>query len=338
MPLSQKSKLHFDYARAGLEAFAREPDAAGSNPTLAEMRVRGVVSAARASNKPLTAAMRRVLEEGLSFKLMRLGDPGMIRDHVRATKRAAEELKGFLKEGSGVVAVGNSPEKVGFVLEAAGRVVTYPLLSRQWLQSSAGEAAKKRRFAELFAEALALIDPDTGPCTELVFVDYARTFSTFFALEAMLRKWHPEARAKSRFVAMFDRETDAAHLRTIELLPGWAAFEVAESVYMLAKNFRCGPKVEKDGGLTERRPYEDDACDAVRLLIAPDSFAGTRNADLRGATEGRRVPGRRPASCSAKRSPRSTSTTRARASRSSLASRSPRGATRRWRRCESGAS
>jgi hypothetical protein len=67
------------------------------------MRVRGVVSAARASGKSLTA--------------------GMIRDHVRATKRAAEELKGFLKEGSAVTAVGISPERVGFDLEAAGRVV-----------------------------------------------------------------------------------------------------------------------------------------------------------------------------------------------------------------------
>jgi hypothetical protein len=277
MSQSKKAKNYFDYARAGLEAFASEPVGSESNPTLAELRVRGVVSAAKRSRKPLTSEMRGVLEEALSFKLMRFGDPKMIRTFVRDTKRAAEELKGFLKKRSGVVAVGNSPEKVGFVLESTGHVVAYPLLSRSWLESSASEAKNRKRFSELFAEALSLIDPKTGPCTELVFVDYARTFSTFFALEAMLRKWHPEAREKSRFVVMFDAETSEAHLRTAELLPGWAAFEVPEGVYMLAKNFRCGSKVEKDGGLAKRLPYEDDACDAVRLLISPDYFAKQRS-------------------------------------------------------------
>jgi hypothetical protein len=53
-------------------------------------------------------------------------------------------------------------------------------MSRPWLESSAREAVKKKRFSELFADTISLIDPETGPCTELVFVDYARTFSTFF--------------------------------------------------------------------------------------------------------------------------------------------------------------
>jgi hypothetical protein len=277
MTLSKKAKHYFDYARAGLEAFASEPILSESNPTLAEMRVRGVVSAARCSRRPLTGEIRGVLEEALSFKLMRFGDPKMIRTYVRDTKLAAEELKGFMKKLSGVVAVGNSPDKVGFVLESTGHVVTYPLLSRSWLESSATEAKKKKkRFSELFAEALSLIDPKTRPCTELVFVDYARTFSIFFALDAMLSKWHPEARDKSRFVVMFDAETNEAHLRTTELLPGWAAFQVPEGVYMMAKNFRCGSKVEKDGGLAKRLPYEDDAYDAVRLLISPEYFAKQR--------------------------------------------------------------
>ena len=239
---------------------------------MAEMRVRGVVSAARASRKPLTAAMRRVLEESLGSVIARNGGANFIRNTIRATKRAAEELKGFLEEGSAVVAVGNSPEKVGFVLEAAGRVVAYPQVSRQWLRTSPGDAAKKKRFAELFAEALALIDPDTGACTELVFVDYARTFSTFFALEAMLRKWHPEAREKSRFVVMFDSQTDAVHLRTAHLI-GWPAFKVPSSVYLLAKNCRCKSRVDADGAVAEQKPLERDACDAIRLLIAPSHFA-----------------------------------------------------------------
>lgn len=240
------------------------------------MRIRGVVAAAKTSQRPLTADMRRVLEEALSHQLLRVGDPRLIQDAVRGTKQAAKNLKGFLKKGSGVVAIGNSPEKVGFVLESTGHVVTYPLVSRPWLESSASEAVKKKRFSELFAEALSLIDPDTGTCAELVFVDYARTFSTFFAVDAMLRKWHPEARKKSRFVVMFDEETNEAHLRTAGLIPGWDAFKVPPSVYMLAKNFRCSSKVDKKGGLSKLRPHDRDACDAVRLLIAPDHFSKRR--------------------------------------------------------------
>lgn len=269
---SKKNQKYYDYARAGLEAFASEPITVTNNPTLSEMRIRGVVAAAKSSKRPLTAEMRSVLEEALSHKLVRVGDPQIIRDAIRETKRAAKELKGFLKKGSGVVAIGNSPEKVGFVLESTGHVVTYPLVSRPWLESSASEAVKKKRFSELFADALGLIDPDTGTCTELVFVDYARTFSTFFAVDAMLRKWHPEASKKSRFVAMYDDETNEAHLRTADLIPGWASFEVPPSVYMLAKNFRCSSKVDKKGGLSKLQPHEHDACDAVRLLISPEYF------------------------------------------------------------------
>ncbi len=95
-----------------------------------------------------------------------------------------------------VDAIGNSPEKVVFVLESTGHVFAYPIVSRPRLESAANEAVNKKRFSEIFVKALSLTDPKTGPCTELVFVNYARTFSSFVAVDAMMRKWHPEARKK----------------------------------------------------------------------------------------------------------------------------------------------
>jgi hypothetical protein len=270
---SVKKTQYFDYARAGLEAFATEPINGTKNPTLSEMRVRGVVNSAKSSKKPLTIQMKSVLEEALSYKLVSSGNPKIIEDAIMDTRKAAKNLKGFLKKGSGVVAIGNSPEKVGFVLESTGHIVTYPLMSRPWLESSALEAVKKKRFSELFADTISLIDPETGPCTELVFVDYARTFSTFFAVDAMLRKWYPEVRKKSRFVVMYDDETNEANLRTVELMPGWDAFEVSMGVYMLAKNFRCNSKLDNKGGVTKLHQQDIDFCDAIRLLISPDYFS-----------------------------------------------------------------
>lgn len=265
---AEKTKKNkFDYARAGLEIYSSEPVYINSDPTLSQMRVRGVVAAARSSKKPLTAEMRSVLEEAMSRRFY-----GIVKSAIADTKQAAEKLNGLLKKGSGVVAMGSSPEKVGFALESTGRSITYPSVSRAWLQSKSGEAAKKARFSELFAETLALVSPG-GPCTELVFVDYADTFSTIFAVDAMLRKWHPDVSAKSRFVVMFDDQTNEVHLRTAEIIPGWTVLRIPNTVWSLSKAFRCNPGVNSKGGLTNLQPEDMDYCDAVRLLISPDYFS-----------------------------------------------------------------
>lgn len=261
----KQKKKYFDYARAGLNLFSSEPVYVGSDPTLSEMRVRGIVAAAKASNKPMTGETRIFLENAMLRRFRGLNKA------IVDTKETAVKLNGLLKKGSGVVAMGSSPEKVGFVLESMGRSITYPSVSRAWLQSKASEAVKKKRFTELFADTMALVAPG-GPCTELVFVDYADTFSTIFAVDAMLRKWHPSVSAKSRFLVMFDDQTNVVHLRTAEIIPNWTVLRIPSTVWSLSKSFRCYPHVNFKGGLTQLNPVEIDYCDAVRLMIAPDYF------------------------------------------------------------------
>jgi hypothetical protein len=162
--------------------------------------------------------------------------------------------------------MGSSPDKIGFVLEATGRTeIAYAPVSRQWLAS---ESYKKKssEFDALFGDALCMIAPG-GPCSELVFVDYADTFSTIATVESMLRKWHPDVRAKSRFVAMFDRGTNAESLKEAKKLDGWTALQIHPSVWSMSKKFRCTPPVDSRGRPVVMSPIQLDECDAVRCLL-----------------------------------------------------------------------
>jgi hypothetical protein len=104
----------------------------------------------------------------------------------------------------------------------------------------------------------------------LVFVDYSATFKTMLAVEAMLLKWHPAVHAASRFVALVDHQSHPVLANALGGRPVWATIRITQTVWDLAKSFRCVPRVDESGAPVPLDGLALDACEAVKLLLAPE--------------------------------------------------------------------
>lgn len=278
--------------------------------SVSALRVRGIVAAARlrsGASTRLTAEIGRELEDALAalssaHDARVAGYPIDVRVALAETRKTAESLAGAVRRFGAsspraeiaLVSLGSSPEKAAYVLEAAcgakrseserskagcPSAVQYVPVSREWTAGKRKWGPKKKaEFDALFAEPLAFASvsapvsvsgPEPRPRL-LVFVDYAATFKTMLAVEAMLLKWHPTVHAASRFVALVDRQSDAVHTHALGGRPAWATIPIPQVVWDLAKAFRCVPRVDKSGALVPLDGLARDACEAVRLLLEPE--------------------------------------------------------------------
>jgi hypothetical protein len=267
------------FAQIGVRAVAAEVEGfnadarkaiAGRDPPLSYFVFRGVMAEARLRARrgeaPLDKSAAAILQSALG-KWNNYENRGAdVKLAVSETHKAAARLRRMVPKGAAVVALGSSPDKIGFVLEASGGVdVAYVSMSRSWIAAKGGEAKKRREFDGLFAAPLALL----GSGRRIVLVDYADKFSTLHAVDGMMRKWHPELYCGMSVVVMHDKKTDETHLQAAKTIGAWKTLEIHSLVWHLSKTFRCTPTADESGSRVAASQEDADACDAVRCLLSP---------------------------------------------------------------------
>lgn len=237
------------------------------DPPLSYFVFRGVMAEARGRAKNGLPALDKdvvpILQSALG-KWNNYEDEGReVKLAVSETHKAAARLKRIVPKGAAVVAIGSSPDKIGFVLDAAGVVdVSYVSFSRTWL---VGDSKKRLGFDELFDGPLRMM----AAGRRVVMVDYADKFSTLHFVDGMMRKWHPDLHGMMQIVVLYDYQSDNTHLQAVHTIGAWKTIEIHPLVWHMSKSFRCTPTIGEDGSIVAAKQEQVDACDAVRCLLVP---------------------------------------------------------------------
>jgi len=258
------------YIRIGTDVYESEYDNRNHyilRKGISHLVAMGIMREARdivlSGQKPLTPESRTTLMECVK----QMGHGFYDKEKaLKETKKVANIVSDFVGKKSLIVAIGSSPDKIGFVLESMGHDVVYTPLTSNWLESN----TTKSKFLSLFDGLFTRISPKTS----IVFIDFCDTFASMFSVDTMFRTWCPRVHEKSKFIALYNKEySNKINLRTAETLLKWKTIHISESVWNLSKNNRCTPAIDENGEVLPLTCDEKDACDAIRCLLSPKHFS-----------------------------------------------------------------